>query len=264
MRTVELAVQAAREIDDFRVPLSNGAQDDLVSSILVAMVPDSASCTVGAEVSLTLLHLSMLFSSCFGHQFNLLTGEILTHPGFTTTVTSFNFIFALFSRSTKYMGMIEECMDSKQTKPYKLVKRGKTWWYCHLAQVKRLLLVKAALEVFSIRHCSDLELMATVNGSNVVGLLHSARFWVMTEHRSKLLRSIVIEIGLIERRSSNVADVCAFFRRLAYFQRLKAETVALAANGATALAPLFAVPTDPNVTAISNQVPGSVLGRLQA
>lgn len=95
--------------------------------------------------------------------------------------------------------------------------------------------------------------MATVNRSNVVDLLHSARFWVMAEHCSKLLRPIVIYIGLIERCSSNVADVCeSFGQLLAYFQPLKAETVALAANGATALAPLFAVAADPIVTAISN------------
>lgn len=152
MSTVELAVHAAREVVDFRVPLANGAQDDLVASILAAMVSDSASCTVGAKDSLTLLHLSMLFIACFGPQFNLFTGEILTHPALTTTMPSCNVIIALFSRSTKYTGLLEECMDTKQITRYKLVKRGKTWWYRHLAQVKRLLLVKAALEEFAIRH----------------------------------------------------------------------------------------------------------------
>lgn len=128
-----------------------------------------------------------------------------------------------------------------------------------------MLELKGALVAFGNKHNDDGSLLGTNHGAEVVDLLRSRLFWHMAEAMSRMLRPIVIEIGLVERRGSGLADVCASFGRLyAYFLQLKKETASVSPNGSAAtLAPLFAVAADPSVSSVTHQLCTSVLRHLQ-
>ena len=123
--------------------------------------------------------------------------------------------------------------------------------------------LKLALEAFADNFNADRSLRSAANDSKVLDLPRNFRFWEQMETMSWLSRPVVIEIGIIERRSTNLSDVCAVFGRLyAYFKSLKEETAAVSLTGTT-ISPVFAVSADPSVTALTHQVSGSALGFLQ-
>ena len=231
--------------------------------VLAGIVSDSASCNVAAKAVISGMFPSVIMVACMEHQLNLLTANIITHPALQTVTRSGGVVVKLFTQSTKWTGQLEICMDEVLGFRRMLIKRGETRWFSHFGMVKRILLLKPALEAFADTFNADRSLRSTANGSKVLNLLRSFRFWEQMETMSRLLRPVVIEIGIIERRSTNLSDVCAVFGRLyAYLTYLKEETAAVSLTGTT-IAPMFAVAADPSVTALTHQVSRSALGFLQ-
>jgi len=260
---VELELAKALSDNDYLPPLSSGGRDSACASVLTSIVRDSASCNVGAKLEFSRRFPSIVMVACMALQLNLLTVNIVTHPALKSAAGQCSKVVMFFKQSTKYRGLLEELMTVTLGHIMSLVQRGETRWLSHHGVVQRLLKLKPALVAFRDRYHSDRALRSTANGATVVELLRSPRFWDQAELVSHLLRPIVVELGIIERRNGNLSDVCATFGRLfAYFQQLKRETAATAADG-TVIASLFAVAADPTMTAVTHQVCGSALGHLQ-
>jgi len=260
---VELELERARADNDYLPPNPDGTTNAACGSVHAGIVSDSASCNVAAKISMSEMFPSVIMVACMAHQLNLLTANVITHPALKAVTRSGGVVVKLFTQSTKWMGQLEICMDQVLGFRRMLIKRGETRWYSHFGMVKRILLLKPALEAFADKFNADRSLRSTANGSKVLDLLRSFRFWEQMETMSRLLRRVVIEIGMMERQSANLSDVCAAFGRLyAYFKSLKEETAAVSSTGIT-IAPMFAVAADPSVTALTHQVSGSALGFLQ-
>ena len=260
---VEKELSTARAANDNLTPLPSGHVDDACASVLTSIVSDSASCNVGAKKQFAQKHPSIIMVACTAHQFNLLTANIITHPALKPSADKCSKLVSFLKQSTKYWGQLQMCMDETLGWRKSLERRGETRWFSHHAVVQRLLELKPALESFSNKFNADRALRATANGAAVIDLLRSQSFWDETELMARLLKPIVIEIGLIGKRTSNLADVCAAFGRLhAYYKQLRAET-AMAPPVGGAVSPLFFVAADPAVTALTHQICGSVLGFLQ-
>jgi len=260
---VELELAKAQSDNDYVPPLSSGGRDSECASVLTSLVSDSVSCNVGAKLKFSRRFPSIVMVACMEHQLNLLMANIVTHPALKSAAGHCSKVVMFFKQSKKYRGFVEELMTETLGHIMSLVQRGETRWYSHHGVVQRLLELNPALIAFSDRYHSDRALRSTANGATVVELLRSQRFWDQTELVAHLLRPIVVELGIVERRNGNLSDVCATFGRLfAYFQQLKRETAATTADG-TVIAPLFAVAADPTVTAVTHQVCGSALVHLQ-
>lgn len=98
----------------------------------------------------------------------------------------------------------------------------------------------------------------------MVDLLRSRRFWALAQVLSRMLRPVFIEIGLVEQRSSGLADLCASFGRLcAHFLQLKKDAAVVAPGGAVPMAPLLAVAADQSVSVRTHELCACVLFHLQ-
>ena len=261
---VERALESARVANSFLPPLPSGTRDDSCPSVLTSIVSDSASCNVGAKKLLAQRWPTVIMVACFAHQLNLLTPHIITHPLLLAVAAKGAKVVLLFSQSTKWRKLLEVCMDDVLGRRWEIEKRGETSWYSHFGMVNRLIKLKPALEAFAHTYNNDRALRLTRNGGVVLEMIRSQEFWDQTDLTARLLRPIVIEIGVIERRSSNLSAVCASFGRLfAYFTQLKNETAASAFDASASLVRLFPVAADPAVTDMAHSISVSLLRQLQ-
>jgi len=176
-------------------------------SVLVAVVSDSASCNVAAKRRLRVKYPTLFIVACYAHQLNLLSGNIITHTSMRAVTATASLVVAFFSRSTKYMGMLQQLVIALLGKPLKFKKKGDNRWYNHHAMVRRILQLKVPMVQFGNDKFMDADLRHTSNGPAVLDALHSWQFWERLEVLRSLLKPIVVELGIIERRASNLADV---------------------------------------------------------
>jgi len=224
---VELELERARADNDHLPAHPDGTSDVACASVLAGIVSDSASCNVAAKAVISGMFTLVIMVACMAHQRNLLTANVITHAALRTVPRSGGVVVKLFTQSTKWMGQLEICMEEVLGFHRMLIKRGEARWYSHFGMVKRILLFKPALEAIANKFKADRSLQSTANGSKVLDLLRCFRFWEQMETMSRLLRPVVIEIDMIERRSSNLSDVCAVYGHLyACFDSLKEETAA--------------------------------------
>jgi len=95
-------------------------------------------------------------------------------------------------------------------------------------------------------------------------MIRSQEFWDQTDLMARLLRPIFIDIGVIERRSSNLSAVCASFGRLfAHFTHLTDETAASTFDVSASLVSLFPVAVDPAMTNMAHFIAVSLFRQLQ-
>jgi len=262
----ELESEMAKGVEtgDWALPLASGGLSTDTASAVVGVVSDSASANVGAKRALSLLHPSIIFVACLAHQLNLLTGSVIGHESLRAITTKCSLIVSFFKRSTKYMGLLLEIMDATMKNRLTFIKTGETRWYSHYGQARRLLDLKPALERLANDYYADTTLLRTTNGAAVVDELRSRSFWGRLEVVTQLLLLMVKEIGLVERRDSNLADAAAAFGRLhAFYSQLGVDSATLGTDGATALAPVFVVSADPSVRVITNQLCMTILKLLQ-
>ena len=261
---VERALESARVGNRFLPPLASGTRDDSCPSVLTSIVSDSASCAVGAKKVLAQRWPSVILFACFAHQLNLLTAHIITHPLLSASAAKGARSVLFFSQSTKWRGLLEVCMDDVLGHRWKMEKRGGTRWYSHFGKVNRLINLKPALEAFSHTYNNDQALRLTRNGRVVLEMIRSQEFWDQTDLTARLFHPVVIEIGVIERRSRNLSAVCASFGRLfAYFTQLKDETAAFAFGASASLVRLFPVAADPAVKNMAHSIAVSLLHHLR-
>jgi len=258
----ELEYEMAKGVKtgDWALPLASGGLSTDTASAVVGAVSVSVSANVGAETALSLLHPSIILVSCLAHQLNLLTGSAIGHESLRAITTKFSLILSFFKRSTKYIGPLREIMDATMEKRLTFVKTGETRWYSHYGQARRLLNLKPALERFSNDYYADTTLLRTTNGASVVDELRSRSFWGRQEVVTQLLLPIVKEIGIVERRDSNLADAAAAFGRLhAFYSQLEVDSATLGTDGATVLASVLVLSADSTVRAITKQLCMTIL-----
>eukprot|EP00170_Pyropia_yezoensis_P002458 contig_10283_g2462 len=261
---IERELQAAAQDNDFHFTLPSGLPNDLCRSMVIGFVSDSARPNVGAKQAISGLHPSLMMVACFAHELNLVTGFVVNHPSMLSAATRMSMVVKFFSQFTMWMAMLEVSMDECNGPRLSFVKREKTRRYSHCGMVRRILELKGALVAFGNKHNDDGSRLGTNHGAEVVELLRSRLYWHIAEAMSRTLYPVVIEIGLVERRGSGLADVCASYRQLyAYFLQLKKETASVSPNGSAAtLAPLFAIAAHPSVYAVTLQLCTSVLRHL--
>lgn len=215
---IERELQAAAQDNDFLLPLPSGLPNDLCRSTVIGFVSDWASSNGGAKQAISRLHQCLMMVACYAHQLNLVTGFVANHPSMRSAASKMRMVVKFFSLSTKWMAKLEVCMDECNGPRLAFVKRGETRWYSHFGMVRRILELRGALVALGHKHNDDGYLLGTNQGAEVVDLLRSRLISHMAEAMSRMLRPVVIEIGLVERRGSGLADVCASFGRLyAYF-----------------------------------------------
>jgi len=238
--------------------------DQVHTSTAIGVVSDSASPNVAAKKALVTKYPALIASLCYAHQINLMMGNILTHPMMRAVAAQCCILMAFFTRSTKYMGRLQLLMEKIMCRRLGFIKKGETRWYSHHGMVRRILQLMPALVEFSNTFVMDEELRQADKGARVVALLHNSRFWERASIMRTLLRPLVVELGVIERRASNFADVASSFGRLfAFFSSMKNTTSSLMPDGAVAVAPLFSVPSDPTPRALTHLLAGTILKHVQ-
>jgi len=252
------------ETGDWALPLASGALSTDTASAEVGVVSDLASANVGAKKALSLLHPSIIFVACLAHQLNLLTGSVIGHELLRAITNRCSRIVPFFKRSTKYMGLLLEIMDATMVKRLTFIKTGETRWYSHYGQARRPLELKPALERFANDYYADTTLLRATNGAAVVDELRSRLFLGRLEVVTQLLLPNGKEIGLVERRESNLAHATAAFGRLhAFYSQRERNSATLGTDGKTSLAPVFVVSADSSVRAITNQLCMTILKLLK-
>jgi len=233
-------------------------------SVLVAVVSDSASFNVAAKRRLRVKYSTLFIVACYAHQLNLLSGNIITHTSMRAVTATASLVVALFSRSTKYMGMLQKLVIALLGKPLKFEKKGDTRWYSHHAMVRRILQLKVPLVQFGNDNFMDADLRHTSNGPAVLDALHSWQFWERLEVLRSLLKPIVVELGIIESRASNLADVSASSGRLyAFYSHTVDATATPVGSTSHDQAAVFSVAASPKTKTLTHQIAGSFLKYLQ-
>eukprot|EP00171_Calliarthron_tuberculosum_P006148 IDg6148t1 len=89
-----------------------------------------------------------------------------------------------------------------------------TRWYSHYGLIVSITRSRRALQMYkeSISHTSPL--LRNTKAVEVLDTLGSASFWSKLSLISDILRPLTIEIGLIERKGSNLSDVMQSFGRI--------------------------------------------------
>jgi len=224
--------------------------DQIHTSTAIGVVSDSASPNVAAKKALVTMCPALIAAPCYAHQINLMMGKFLTHPMMRAVAAQCCMLVAFFTRSTKYMGRLQLLMDKIMCRRLGFIKKCDTRCYSHHWMVRRILELKPALVEFASTFVMDEELRQADKGARVVALLHNSRFWERASIMRTLLRPLVVELGVIEQRASNFADVASSFGRLfAFFSSMNNTTSSLIPDGAVAVAPLFSVPSDPGANA---------------
>jgi len=262
----ELESETAKGVEtgDWALPLPSGGLSTDTASAVVGAVSDSARVNIGAQGALSLMHPSIIFVACLAHQLNLLTGSVIGHESLHAITTKCWLILSFFKLSTKYMGLLLEMLDATTQNRFTFIKTGETRCYSHYGQARRLLGLKPALERFANDYYAYTTLLRTTNGAAVVDELRSRSFWGRLEVFTQLLLPILKEIGLVERRDSNLAVAPAVFGRLhAFYSQLEVDSATLGTDGATALAPVFVVSADSSVWAIINHLCMTILKLLR-
>ena len=149
-------------------------------------------------------------------------------------------------------------------KPLKFEKKRDTRWYSHHAMVLRILQLKVPLVQFGNDNFMDADLRHTSNGPAVLDALHSWQFWERLEVLRSLLKPIVVELGIIESRASNLADVSASSGRLyAFYSHTVDATATPVGSTSHDQAAVFSVAASPKTKTLTHQIAGSFLKYLQ-
>lgn len=250
--------------DGLLARLGQEAESRSKLSVLVAVVSDSASCNVAAKRRLRVKYPTRFIGACYAHQHNLLSGNIISHTSMRAVTATANLVAAFFSRSTKYIGMLQKLVIALLGKPLKFGKKGDTRWYSHHAMVRRIRQLKVPLVQFGKDGFMDVDLRHTSNGPALLDALHSWQFWERLEVLRFLLKPIDVELGIIERRASNLADVSASFSRLFAFYSHTVDATATPVGSTThAQAAVFSVTASPTTNTLTQQIAGSFLKYLQ-
>lgn len=257
-------LQAAAQDKDFLQLLPSGMPNDLCRSTVIGLVSDSASPYFAAKQALSRLHPSLLIVACFARQLNLVTGIIVNHPSMRFATAKMSVVVKFISLSTQWMEKLEVCMGECNRRRLAFLKRGETRCYSPYGTVRRILKLKGVLVAFGDKYVHDRSLLETNHGAEVGDLLRSLRVLHLADVRSRMLRPVFIEIGLVERRGSGVADVCASSGQLyACVLQLKTETADVSPGSAAGMAPIFAVAADASSSSLTHQLCTSVLQNLQ-
>jgi len=233
-------------------------------STTIGVVTGYASPNAYAKKQLSEKYPALITTPCFSHQLNLVMGHILTNPVMKTAAAQCCLMVTFFSRSTKYMGKLQKLMLEMLGKKLTFEKTGVTRWYSHYGMVRRIIELKPALVAFANALVLDAELQATAYGRDVVAVVHDGRFWERASVMRALLQPLVIELGVIERRASNLADVAAPFGRLfSFFNHTKQTSATLLASATGSQGLLLPAATNQSPTFLTNELVTTILTHLQ-
>jgi len=99
---------------------------------------------------------------------------------------------------------------------------------------------------------------------DVVAVVHDGRFWERAAVMRALLQPLVIELGIIERRTSNLADVAVSFGRLfSFFNHTKQTSATLLASATGTQGLLLLSANNQSPTFLTNELVTTILTHLQ-
>jgi len=217
------------------------------ASTLVAIVSDSASVNVAAKRRLQQKYPALIILACAAHQLNLIMGNIITHSKMKEASALCCVLVGFFTKSNLFMGLLHVIQDRVMGRRLEFIKKGDTRWFSHHGMVRRILDMKAALIEFSNVYFLHTGIKKTKKGPDVLKMLRSWEFWEMVEVLRSSLQPLVVELGLIEKRTAHLGNVVDMFGRLHAFYDNAAAAAATPPDGVVTLTTTLTVEISTNI-----------------